>query len=71
MLSFKGPRAKDLCDPHLGETRRAFLRVGGASLFGLSLPTIMQLQSSQAQAAEATGKADAHHSGGPDRKSVV
>lgn len=65
MLSFKGPRAKDLCDPHLGETRRAFLRVGGASLFGLSLPQIMQLQSNQAQAAEATGKADAHLGGGP------
>jgi hypothetical protein len=65
MLSFKGPRAKDLCDSHLGETRRAFLRVGGASLFGLSLPQILKLQSHQAQAAEASGNAGTHHRGGP------
>ncbi|MCC9640774.1 DUF1501 domain-containing protein [Rhodopirellula sp. JC740] len=65
MLSFKGPRAKDLCDPQLGETRRAFLRIGGASLFGLSLPQLIQLQSQQAAAAEATGPKDGHHGGGP------
>lgn len=61
MISFKGPLAKDLCDPHLGSTRRAFLRVGGASLFGLSLPQMLKLQS-----ATAATSADAmKHGGGP------
>ncbi|MEM6778310.1 MAG: DUF1501 domain-containing protein [Planctomycetota bacterium] len=48
MLSFKGQAAKDLCDPHLGSTRRAFLRVGGAGMLGISLPQLMQLQASAA-----------------------
>jgi len=37
MLSFKGFKAKDLCDPHLAPTRRSFLRVGGCGALGLSL----------------------------------
>ena len=44
MLSFKGFKAKDLCDSHLGASRRTFLRVGGAGMLGLSLPSLMRLQ---------------------------
>ena len=62
MLSFKGFKAKDLCDPHLAATRRSFLRVGGCGALGLSLPTMMQLQSATA-AESITG--DALKGGGP------
>ena len=48
MLSFKGFKAKDLCDPQLAATRRSFLRVGGCGALGLSLPSLMQLQSTTA-----------------------
>ena len=56
MLSFKGFKAKDLCDPHLAASRRTFLRVGGAGTLGLSLPSLFDLQSAAA--------ADGSH-GGP------
>ncbi|XZE54799.1 DUF1501 domain-containing protein [Planctomycetaceae bacterium SH139] len=52
MLSFQGPIARDLCDPHLRPSRRAFLRVGGAGFLGLSLGSMMNLQS---QAAASNG----------------
>ena len=55
MLNFKGFPAKDLCDPHLGATRRTFLRVGSAGMLGLSLPQLMQLQSASAGSATHTG----------------
>ncbi len=48
MLSFQGSLAKDLCDPHLRPTRRAFLRVGGSSVLGLSLPSLLQMQAARA-----------------------
>ncbi len=48
MLSFRGSRAKDLCDPHLQPTRRAFLRVGGCSMLGLSLPSLLQMEAARA-----------------------
>ena len=63
MLSFKGAKAKDLCDSHLPATRRTFLRVGGAGLFGLSLPELLRLQS--ARAAEARVGEAGSHAGGP------
>jgi hypothetical protein len=61
MLSFKGFKAKDLCDSHLAPTRRTFLRVGGAGALGMSLPSLLQLQ--QASAAEKSIVANAK--GGP------
>ncbi|WP_372725272.1 DUF1501 domain-containing protein [Novipirellula sp.] len=48
MLSFKGFKAKDLCDPHLSATRRTFLRVGGCGMLGLSLPSLLKMQSAAA-----------------------
>ncbi len=52
MLRLIGSEGKDLCDPHLGMTRRSVLRIGGSGLLGLSLTNLLKLQS--AQAAEAT-----------------
>jgi len=43
-----GPRGKDLCDPHLGPSRRDVLRVGGSGLLGLSLGSMLELQAASA-----------------------
>jgi uncharacterized protein (DUF1501 family) len=56
MFRIIGPRAKDLCDAHLRPTRRDILRVGSAGMLGLSLSSLLKLQSVQAAgAASATG----------------
>src|SRR5436190_14127488 len=69
MLVVPGRNGKDLCDRHLGVTRRAVLRVGGSGLFGLTLGSLFRNQAVQA----ATGKG-VKHVGGPGwgkAKSVV
>jgi hypothetical protein len=48
MLTFKGPVARDLCDPHLRPTRRDFLRVGGSGMLGLSLGSMLNLRAQAA-----------------------
>ena len=50
MLVIPGQPGKDLCDKHLGMTRRAVLRVGGSSLLGMTLGGMFE---SQAKATEA------------------
>ncbi|MCH7989052.1 MAG: DUF1501 domain-containing protein [Planctomycetes bacterium] len=45
MLNISGGYTKDTCD---GYTRRDLLQIGGASLFGLSLPNLLQMQDTQA-----------------------
>jgi uncharacterized protein (DUF1501 family) len=45
--------AKDLCDSHLGSTRRDFLRVGGAGMIGLTLNNIFRAQAAAAGSASA------------------
>src|SRR5438874_8405753 len=55
MLIIPGQPGKDLCDRHLGLTRRDLLRVGGSGLLGLSLGSMFQLQA----------KAAAQSGGGP------
>jgi len=55
MLSFQGFPAKDLCDPHLKPSRRTFLRVGGCSMLGLSLPQLMSLQQATANTSASGG----------------
>jgi hypothetical protein len=65
MLIVPGQRGKDLCDRHLGVTRRDLLRVGGSGLLGLTLGSMFRLQ--------AHAK-DAGHVGGPGwgrAKSVI
>lgn len=55
MLSIVGQPGQDLCDRGLGVSRRAVLRTGAASLFGLSLPNLLRLKEAQG----------AQHGGGP------
>ena len=44
MFRFSGQPGKDLCDKHLGITRRDVLRVGGAGMMGLTLNNIFRAQ---------------------------
>ncbi len=44
MLVIPGQPAKDLCDSHLGVSRRAVLRVGGSGMLGLTLGGMLKLQ---------------------------
>src|SRR5215212_191402 len=53
MLVIPGRPGKDLCDSHLGLSRRALLRVGGSSLFGLTLGSMFKLQAAQGAAKHA------------------
>ncbi len=48
MLVVPGQVGKDVCDRHVGMTRRDLLRVGGSGVLGLSLGTMLQLQDSAA-----------------------
>ncbi|HMC10175.1 MAG TPA: DUF1501 domain-containing protein, partial [Pirellulaceae bacterium] len=55
MLCIPGQPGKDLCDPHLGVTRRDILRVGGSAFLGMSLGGMLKLQSAQAASAPPAG----------------
>jgi hypothetical protein len=48
MFRFKGPKGRDLCDSHLGYSRRDFLRVGGAGMMGMTLNNLLAAQSASA-----------------------
>jgi hypothetical protein len=55
MLVIPGQRGKDLCDSHLGVTRRAVLRVGGSGLLGATLGGMFQMQAKAAEQARTGG----------------
>ena len=44
MIRVPGQPGRDLCDPHLGVTRRDLLRVGGSALLGLTLGSMFELK---------------------------
>jgi len=44
MFRFSGQPGKDLCDKHLGVTRRDVLRVGGAGMIGMTLNQLFRAQ---------------------------
>ncbi len=44
MIKIPGGMCSDLCDPQMKLTRRDLLRVGGASILGLSLGSMLKLQ---------------------------
>src|ERR1700722_3952509 len=50
MIIVPGQSGKDLCDSHLGMTRRDLLRVGGSGLLGLSLGSMLELKAAAAEA---------------------
>ena len=56
MIRIPGVIGKDLCDSHLGMSRRDVLRVGGSGLLGLTLGGMFELRASAAKA---------KHTGGP------
>jgi len=75
MLVIPGQAGKDLCDRHLGVTRRELLRVGGSTMLGLSLAGMLR---NEAAAKEANKKKESHSAsstnGGPGwnkAKSVI
>ncbi len=49
MLVIPGQVGKDLCDRHLGVTRRDLLRVGGSAMLGLTLGQMFQIKDAQAK----------------------
>lgn len=51
MFRFSGQPGKDLCDKHLGVTRRDVLRVGGAGMIGMTLNQLFRAQALGAGAA--------------------
>jgi len=55
MFTVKGHPGKDLCDSHLGLSRRDILRVGGSGMLGLSLGSMLQLQNAQAANVQPSG----------------
>ncbi len=54
MLRIPGQPGRDLCDNHLGVTRRDLLRVGGSAILGLTLGSMLSLQG-RARAATSGG----------------
>jgi hypothetical protein len=56
IIRVPGQPGKDLCDRHLGVTRRDILRVGGSGMLGLSLGSMLRLQNGQARAAGITAR---------------
>ena len=52
MLIIPGQPGKDLCDKHLGITRRDLMRVGGSTIMGMTLGGMLQ---AKAGAAESSG----------------
>jgi hypothetical protein len=48
LIRVTGQPGKDLCDSHLGVTRRDVLRVGGAGMLGMGLGQMLSLQAAQA-----------------------
>jgi len=48
MIRVTGQPGKDLCDSHLGVSRRDILRVGGSGMLGLSLGSMLQLKAARA-----------------------
>ncbi len=71
MFRIIGPRAKDLCDSHLRPTRRDILRVGSAGMLGLSLSSLLKLQSVQAAGEAASAAAVGGGPGWGKAKSII
>jgi uncharacterized protein (DUF1501 family) len=55
MIKITGGTCSDLCDPHLKMTRRDLLRVGGASMLGLSLGSLFKLQALAGETSKRAG----------------
>jgi len=60
MLVIPGQPGNDLCDRHLGVTRRDLLRIGGSAMMGMGLGSLLQLRDAAAK--------ESGQSGGPGWK---
>ncbi len=49
MLVIPGQPGKDVCDSHLGVTRRELLRIGGSAMLGLGLDSLLEMQDAAAK----------------------
>ena len=54
MLVIPGQSGRDLCDSHLGLSRRALMRIGGSGLLGLSLGNMLNLKAQAEETKVAT-----------------
>jgi uncharacterized protein (DUF1501 family) len=62
MLRIPGQPGRDLCDNHLGVTRRDLLRVGGSAILGMTLGSMLSLQGrARAAASGGSGWGKAKH----------
>ncbi|MEX2140083.1 MAG: DUF1501 domain-containing protein [Pirellulales bacterium] len=74
MLIIPGQAGKDLCDRHLGITRRELLRVGGSSMLGLSLAGMLRSEAAAKEAKKEKAHDPSLTNGGPGwgkAKSVI
>src|SRR5688500_14945368 len=55
MLCIPGQAGKDLCDSHLGVSRRDLLRVGGSAVLGMTLGGMLKLKDAQGATGSAPG----------------
>ena len=55
MIKITGGTCSDLCDPQLKMTRRDLLRVGGASMLGLSLGSLFKLKALAGETGKSAG----------------
>src|SRR3954465_7734904 len=68
MIRIPGQPGRDLCDNHLGVTRRDVLRIGGSAILGLTLGSMFSLR---ARAGEAPTTATGKGPGWGKAKSVI
>ena len=68
MIRIPGQPGRDLCDPHLGMSRRDLIRVGGSALLGLTLGSMFELK---ARAAEPGARVISKGPGWGKAKSVI
>ena len=55
MLRISGQPGRDLCDAHLGVSRRDIIRVGGSAIMGLTLGSLFKLRAETPAPAAAKG----------------
>lgn len=55
MLVIPGQPGKDLCDKHLGVTRRDLLHIGGSAILGLTLGQMLEIQATAADSSQGSG----------------
>src|SRR3954462_13747620 len=71
MIRIPGQPGRDLCDNHLGVTRRDVLRVGGSAVLGLTLGSMFSLKAKSQAGVEVPDTAVSRGPGWGKAKSVI